>query len=180
MHHFHITRADIARAERHLGRSPEGSAKGHSKMHQLREHAEVLGAAFVTGLAKGRFGALSVGPVPMELLGAGLLGTLAYTGYAGKYSESVANVASGMGAVYVGQLGAGLGDKMARSNDLVAWGQRMAGSLKETYSPKEVGELKAALTGNANFRVAGALGGRPRAGQRLTEAELRAMANAVR
>lgn len=155
-HGLRITRKDIEMAERHLSRrDPATSATKGKAMHQARQTAEIGVAAFGMGLLKGRFGPIQVGPVPVDLLAFVLLSIGGYSGVAGKFSDDVHNFADGLGAGYAHTLGAGIGGMLR-----VKAGQPLftSSGVSEDY-------------------VSGALssGSSP-----LTEAELRAMAQAVR
>ena len=170
-HRMSITRKDIQRAERHLSRrDPITGPAG--RMSQFKQSATVGGATFLAGLVKGYYGPMmcfaakgadtdktKFQGVPAELLAFLATGVFAASGYAGKYGTHVANIADGIGAGYLHTLGAGIGDQMFLKNKgRVAWTNRM--------NP---------LLANENF--AGALGSGTAP---LTQAELRAMASAVR
>lgn len=160
-HRMSITRKDIQRAERHLRRDPAASSPS-GRMAQLKQSATIGGTTFLAGLIKGYYGPMMIGTgtmkVPAELLAFLATGVLAASGYAGKHSGMVANIADGIGAGYLHTLGAGFGDQMFKRKDPSAWGKRM--------NP---------LLANENF--AGALGS---GSMPLTNAELRAMARSVR
>jgi hypothetical protein len=76
--------------------------------------AEVSMSAFALGLSQGRFGAIEILGVPMELAIAGGGHLLAFAGAAGAYSGHLHNVADGALGVYMATLGAKVGDDMKK------------------------------------------------------------------
>jgi len=156
-HHLGISRSELDRAEklarRALRRDPDIGGPAGRKAGLLCA-GEVLGAAFLTGVAKGRFGPISLGPVPADLIGGGALLLAGFFGgkMFGKATRHLWNVGLGVGAGYTHTLGAGVGINMA---------------TKATTTTTK-------LSGS---RLAGALG---RGAAPLTQAELAAMARAVR
>jgi hypothetical protein len=156
-----ITRRDIDRAmktaesaARHAEKIKE---KTESAMGHLTQSLEIGAAALATGVVKGRFGAVSLGPVPADLIAAVALHGLGFANLAGKYNRDVHNFGDGVLAGYLVQLGAGFGTQ---------W------RIKSGMSPFASGtEL------SGWHEAAGALGA---ANQPLSDAELRAMAQAVR
>jgi len=154
-HRFRITRRDIDMAERHLARRDPavGTIDKKAAMGHARQTAEIGVASLGMGILKGRFGPIQVGPVPVDLLAFVLLSIGGYMNVAGKYSDDVHNFADGLGAGYAHTLGAGIGGMLR-----VKAGQPL-------------------FTSSGDEFVAGALstGSSP-----LTQAELQAMAQAVR
>lgn len=156
-HGLTITRRDIARAERATSQAHALHASTHGIGGRLTTTAEVGLTAFGMGVLKGRFGPISLGPVPVDLVGFVLFGLLGLSNVAGDAaSHHVMNVANGLGAGYLHTLGAGVG---------VSWG------LKAGQTP-----FKTAGDSRMGTRL-GALG---RGNAPLTEAEIAAMAHAVR
>lgn len=151
-HHLTITRRDIEAAER-MGRSAmRHKEKVENVMGAVTQTAEISVAAFGMGVLQGRFGPISLGPIPVDLLAFALLSLGGYMGLGGKYNEHMHNFADGLGASYLHTLGAGFG---------VSWGQKAGKSPFAT----------------SGAHIAGAIGS---GSAPLTEAELAAMAHAVR
>lgn len=188
MHRFHITRQDIERAERHLHHHRHGHHRrdpAHGKkglVHHLLNDVEVGGAAFAAGLAKGYFGPLNVGPVPVDLLAyAGLAAANALGVVPSSMSHHVGNVARGVLASYATTLGAGLGDKLLEKRDPKTWIDRQVSLVNNTQT--SVNKLMATNLQPppaSATKVSGAGRGMRRGGSPLTETELRALAESVR
>ena len=156
-----ITRRDIDRAmktaETAARHAEKIKGKTESMMGHLTQSLEIGGAALASGVVKGRFGAVSLGPVPADLLVGVALHVLGFAGLAGKYDDDLHNFGDGVLAGYLVQLGAGFGTQ---------W------RIKSGLSPFAGGtEL------SGWHEAAGALGA---ANAPLTDAELHAMAQAVR
>lgn len=77
--------------------------------------AEVGGAAFGVGLLNGRFGAVDIMGIPLDLAAGVALHGAAALGLAGKYDEHIENVGNGVLAAYATKLGAGMGAQMRTS-----------------------------------------------------------------
>jgi hypothetical protein len=156
-----ITRRDIDRAMKTAESAARKLEKGSHKTETIMSHAtqtlEIAAAALASGVVKGRFGAVSLGPVPADLLASVALHVLGFAGFAGKYDDDIHNFADGIFAGYLTQLGAGFGTQ---------W------RLKGGMSPFAGTELSGGW-----HEAAGAMGA---ANAPLTEAELNAMAQAVR
>jgi hypothetical protein len=158
-----ITRRDIDRAmktaESAARHAQKVKDKGESMMGHLTQTLEIGGAALASGVIKGRFGAVSLGPVPADLLAGVALHVLGFAGLAGKYDRDLHNFGDGVLAGYLVQLGAGFGTQ---------W------RIKSGLSPFATSGTQ--LSGGWHM-AAGAIGA---ANAPLTEAELAAMAQAVR
>jgi hypothetical protein len=117
-----ITRRDIEHAhalgKRALAQTDAMKEKGESIVGHVSQSLEIGVGALGFGVLAGRYGAVNLGPVPLDLasgLGMHLLG---FAGVAGKYADHLHNFADGAMASYWVKLGAGLG---------TAW--RMKGGL---------------------------------------------------
>ncbi len=159
-HHYQITRQDLARAERHYKhhRSPGGHGGG-GKMsvgHFLGETAAVQGASLGMGVLTGRFGPLSLGPVPAELLVFLVAGGVALSGVAKGATNVVANVGQGVLAGYTNDFGKGLGQMWRTSAGLSAWtsapqvttsgpGGRRLGAARAPLTPAELAAMAHAV-----------------------------------
>lgn len=152
-HGLTISRREIEHAEhlarRALAHRDPSSPAAASKMGKGVQALETIGAAFVSGVAKGKWGPMSIGPVPVDALAAVLLGGLGIFGPKSIADHSL-NIGIGLGSGYAHAFGAGLG---------ATWG------------------ASSSAAGPRNVKVSGALG---RGNAPLTEAEMRAFANAVR
>lgn len=152
-----LTRRDVEDAFANLRDSQRRlSGRGETITGHVVQSVEVAAGALANGVVSGRFGNVYLGKdqvqVPVDLL-VGLGGhALAFFGFAGKYDEHLHNFSDGFLAGYLTKVGAGLGAKLAMK----------AGKAPHVFS------------GNGN---GGALP--PKRGP-LTEAELVAMAQAVR
>lgn len=111
-----ISRRDIDRAHSAVARmqrdAERSQAMKETYVGQLTQSLEIGAGALASGMLSGRFGALSVGPIPLDLLSALGLHALGFAGLLGKYSDDAHNVGDGMLAAYLVKLGAGLGTTM--------------------------------------------------------------------
>jgi hypothetical protein len=158
-HHYQITRQDLARAERHFKhhRSPSGHGGGGkmSALGLLGETAAVQGSALAMGVLTGRFGPLSLGPVPVEGIAFLALSGLALSGWAGKASNVAANVGQGVLAGYSNDFGKGLGQMWRQSAGLSPWastpqvsagaGGRRLGAARAPMTPAELAAMAHAV-----------------------------------
>jgi hypothetical protein len=156
-----ITRRDIDRAmataEKAARHAEKIQGKSESVMAHMTQSLEIGAAALASGVVKGRFGAVSLGPVPADLLAGVALHVLGFAGLAGKYDDDLHNFGDGVLAGYLVQLGAGFGTQWRiKSGGTPFAGTELSGGWHES---------------------AGAMGA---AQAPLTEAELAAMAQAVR
>jgi hypothetical protein len=174
-HHYQITRQDLARAERHFKhhRSPTSHKGGKMGVAGfLGETAAVQLSALGMGVLTGRYGPLSLGPIPAELLVFLVAGGVALSGVAGHTGGNVvANVGQGVLAGYSNDFGKGLGSMWRES----------AAQSDPTIKPWTSSNQYWPTTSNMHPTFAGA-GGRKLGAARapLTPAELAAMAQAVR
>jgi hypothetical protein len=113
---FSMNKAQIAglkeRAERMINRAKSITEKSEETVGQVVRSVEINGAAFVSGMAKGRFGNVEVMGVPVDLGIAGVGHALGFLG-GGRYKEDVHNLSDGVLAGYSHTLGAGIGRRMA-------------------------------------------------------------------
>ena len=113
MANMRMTRRDLDRyssSVRRMQRDAErDQARKESYMGQLTQTAEIGAGALASGVLSGRFGALSLGPIPLDLLAGLGLHALGFSGMLGNLSDDAHNVGDGMLAAYLVKLGAGLG-----------------------------------------------------------------------
>jgi hypothetical protein len=150
-----VTKRDIRRAEAYLARrDPASSSKTSHYVSTAVQSGEIAASTFLMGFAKGKYGPISLGPVPADLLGFGLLTAAGLFFSGSKASKHLHNVADGLGASYFNTLGMGVGVSVGHDKPFKA-------------APTISGPAAA----RGQFRASTAP---------LTEAELRAMAQAVR
>jgi hypothetical protein len=113
---FSISKAQLqdirSKAERMITRAKHITEKSEEAVGQVIQTVEIGGAAFASGLIKGRFGNVEVVGVPADLGAGSALHLLAFFG-GGKYKSHLHNFADGIIASYLTQLGAGIGSRMA-------------------------------------------------------------------
>ena len=91
-------------------------AKGDEMATTVIHTAEIGMGAFVMGGIQGRFGDVSVGPVPVSL-GAGLLLHVGgFAGIGGKNAEHLHGLADGCLAAYLTTLGTGVGANLRKKS----------------------------------------------------------------
>lgn len=135
-HRLQITRHDIdaalAHTHRHHGRRDPSPKKGTMTGH-LVGSMEVLGAAAVSGVVKGKWGVdkLSVGPIPGDALGFVLLNGLGVW----RNNDHLCNLGNGLGAGWAHQMGA-------------MWGASWAASASAPSAPAAAGISGALGRGN--------------------------------
>lgn len=121
MPYLQITRRDIDAAEEAYQKAAKPAARDpHLLPAVVRKHegelvrtAEVLGAAFVTGVVKGKYGPVSVGPVPADaIVGLFMKGLGIYMG-GSKWGEHLCGLGDGVLAGVAHTLGAGVGVGMS-------------------------------------------------------------------
>lgn len=116
MTQMRMTRRDLDRyssSVRRMQRDAErDQARREGYMGQLTQTAEIGAGALASGVLSGRFGALSLGPIPLDLLAGLGLHALGFSGMLGNLSDDAHNVGDGMLAAYLVKLGAGLGTEM--------------------------------------------------------------------
>jgi hypothetical protein len=167
---FKITRRDIEHgydvARRTVGRvSGDYDPKlGGKTVGKLVETGEVMGSAFLVGLASGRYGPLTVGgtPLPMDLGAAVFLHGANMLLDTGRLESHITNVANGTGAAWATKVGVGAGTEMRRKRGLPE--VKISGQFP-------VGE---------NEGVQRILAGSPPRRRPFSEAELMGLANQVR
>jgi hypothetical protein len=187
-----ITRRDIEHAhalgKRALAQTDKMKEQGESIVGHISQSVEIGVGALGFGVLAGRYGAVNLGPVPLDLASGLAMHLLGFAGVAGKYADHLHNFGDGALASYWVKLGAGFG---------TAW--RMKGGLSPfaaaAPAPGASGET-ARMHGGMPTSHAG-MGYRyptPYAGStftpgayttsmgasRLTEAELASMAQSLR
>ena len=108
-----ITRRDIDRAHALVRRQQRDAERDQARKEtytsQLMQTAEIGAGALASGVLSGRFGALSLGPIPLDLLAGLGLHALGFSNMLGNWSDDAHNIGDGMLAAYLVKLGAGLG-----------------------------------------------------------------------
>lgn len=136
------------------------------KMRHVASTIETLAAAFGSGVLTGRYGSMEVFGVPATALGGIALWGASFMGFLGKMDEDGIALGTGLLANYSTILGAGVGDKLAVN---AGKGGMWPGPVPTSHTDK----AKAAVKGTS-------MGSLPSAQAPLTQAELEAMASAVR
>lgn len=147
---FHITRRDMDKAMSAFRSARDTLAPHKARVESVAGQAVqsgvINGAAFLTGLAQGRFGPMLLpGGIPAAAaVGAGLH-VAGFFGLGGKHNEALHNAADGMLASYSHLLGMGFGGKLRTSAGLPAiWGDgRVSGALGAGAAPVSDAELAA-------------------------------------
>jgi hypothetical protein len=178
---INITRRDIeqahATAKRALSAADKASAKGESIVGHLTQTLEVGAGALGFGVVAGRYGAVNVLGVPVDLVSAVGVHLLAFAGIAGKYDEHLHNFGDGVLSSYLTKLGAGLGTswriKSGASPFSSGENARMHGGMPTSHA----GTLFTPGANTGTLFTPGANTGRRGP---LSEAELAAMAQAYR
>lgn len=184
-----ITRRDIEHAhamgKRALAQTDKMKEQGESIVGHLSQSLEIGVGALGFGVLAGRYGAVNLGPVPLDLASGLAMHLLGFAGVAGKYADHLHNFGDGALASYWVKLGAGFG---------TAW--RMKGGMSPFAAPAPAasGETARMHGGmpvpNAGYRYPTPYGQggtfTPGAyttsmgASRLTEAELASMAQSLR
>jgi hypothetical protein len=118
MNGYRTTRGDIVAArdalQRMRARAARDEAKASSAKSMLARAAGASTGAFASAFLQSRFGVTGIGPVPVDLIGAG--GLLALARYAfprgGALADGIEAAGDGVLALFFGKLGAGLGANM--------------------------------------------------------------------
>lgn len=84
-------------------------AKGEVVTHRLMQTAEVAAGAGIAGFVAGKYGAIELVGVPLDLVAGLALNLAAHTNLGGKQSEHLHHVGDGFLAMYVGTLMRGVG-----------------------------------------------------------------------
>lgn len=105
-------RAALSKGSSALAKLDRLKEKTEEMTGQVVQVVEVGAAAFGFGVIKGRWGAVEVVGVPVDLAAGVALHVLAFTGIAGKYGEHMHSLANGALAVWAGQMGTGVGAKL--------------------------------------------------------------------
>jgi len=145
-----ISRRDLESAtvalRRHAAQAEREQAKKETYMGHLLQSGEIIAGAAASGLVSGRFGALSLGPIPADLVAAGVIHGIGFMGWLGKFSGDAHNLADGVLAAYFVKLGAGLGTEwrlrsgqsaFTSSGDGGAYGQMGLGNPAGGYVSDE-------------------------------------------
>ena len=115
---MNLTRRDIDKLQRMQRDAERDQARTETYTGQLIQSGEILGANLATGMLMGRFGAMSVGPIPIALLAGLGLHALGFTPMVGDYGDDLHNIADGVLGAYATTLGVGVGATMRASAGL--------------------------------------------------------------
>lgn len=115
---MNLTRRDIDKLQRMQRDAERDQARRETYTGQLIQSGEILGANLATGMLMGRFGAMSVGPIPIALLAGLGLHALGFTPMVGEYGDDLHNIADGILGSYATTIGVGVGATMRASAGL--------------------------------------------------------------
>ena len=122
---MNLTRRDIERFERDAQRMRRDAEREQARREtytgQAVQSLEIFGGALATGALMGRFGAMSVGPVPIALLAGLGLHALGFMPMLGEYGDDAHNIADGILGAYGTTVGVGVGAKMREAAGLPAF-----------------------------------------------------------
>lgn len=112
----HISAAHLARMRRTseslMARGTKLRAKAEGAVTALVDAAEVGGASFAFGVIQGRYGAVDIVGVPVDLAAALGLHVLGFLGVGGKMNRHIHSFGNGALASYLSTLGRGAGLNM--------------------------------------------------------------------
>ena len=119
---MNLTRRDIERFERDAQRMRRDAERDQARREtytgQAVQSLEIFGGALATGALMGRFGAMSVGPVPIALLVGLGVHALGFMPMLGEYGDDAHNIADGILSAYGTTVGVGVGATMRASAGL--------------------------------------------------------------
>jgi len=184
-----ITRRDIEHAhalgKRALAQTDKMKEQGESIVGHLSQSIEIGVGALGFGVLAGRYGAVNLGPVPLDLASGLAMHLLGFAGVAGKYADHLHNFGDGALASYWVKLGAGFGTAWRMKGGMSPFAAPAPGASGETarmhggmpvpnagYYPQAYGHRGGTFTPGAYTTSMGA--------SRLTEAELASMAQSLR
>lgn len=108
-----VSRRDIENGMAHIrsytAKIERDQARSETYVGHLVEGGEVILGGLLTGVAAGRYGAMSLGPIPADALVGLALHGLGLAGLFGKYADHAYNIANGVLAGSATKYGAGLG-----------------------------------------------------------------------
>lgn len=120
---MNLTRRDIERFERDAQRMRRDAERDQARREtwtgQIMQSGEILAGTLASSVLMGRFGAMSVGPIPVAFLAGLGLHALGFMPMVGDYGDDLHNVADGVLATVVATYGVGIGGKMRESAGLL-------------------------------------------------------------